>query len=87
MADGMRTLCQSVRHAAIVVWGDIPRDIQEALFETSMKGHDREREEHARLLHDRHPRTPHPARPGDDGRNRGQRGVLNCKPPSCPRLF
>ena len=45
------------------VWGDMPRDIQEALFETAMKGHDAEREELARLLHDRHPRTLHPRRP------------------------
>ena len=46
------------------VWGDMPRDIQEALFETAMKGRDGEREEFARLLHDRHPRTLHPAKPG-----------------------
>jgi hypothetical protein len=46
------------------VWGDMPRDIQEALFETAMKGHDMEREELARLLHDRHPRTLHPVKPG-----------------------
>jgi hypothetical protein len=32
------------------------------LFETAMKGNDREREALARLLHDRHPRTLHPAR-------------------------
>lgn len=46
------------------VWGDMPRDIQEALFETAMKGRETEREELARLLHDRHPRTLHPSRPG-----------------------
>jgi hypothetical protein len=39
------------------VWGDMPRDIQEALFETAMKAHDIEREELARLLHGGHPRT------------------------------
>ncbi len=50
--------------AAMDVWGDMPRDIQEALFERAMKGHDPEREELARLLHDRHPRTLHPAKPG-----------------------
>jgi hypothetical protein len=44
------------------VWGDMPRDIQEALFETAMKGQDAEREELARILHDRHPRTLHPPR-------------------------
>jgi hypothetical protein len=45
------------------VWGDIPRDIQEALFETAMRGREPDREELARLLHDRHPRTQHPAKP------------------------
>jgi hypothetical protein len=50
--------------AAMDVWGDMPRDIQEALFETAMKGRPAEREELARLLHERHPRTLHPARPG-----------------------
>ncbi|MBR0706408.1 hypothetical protein [Bradyrhizobium liaoningense] len=43
--------------AAMDVWGDMPRDVQEALFETAMKGHASEREALARLLHDRHPRT------------------------------
>jgi hypothetical protein len=33
--------------AALDVWGDMPRDIQEALFETAMRGQDAEREEHA----------------------------------------
>ena len=42
------------------VWGDMPRDIQEALFETAMKG--KHAEELARLLHDRYPRTLHPPR-------------------------
>lgn len=46
---------------AMDVWGDMPRDIQEALFETAMKGRDAEREELARLLHDRQPRTLHPS--------------------------
>jgi len=50
--------------ATMEVWGDMPRDIQEALFEEAMKGRNAEREELARLLHDRHPRTLHPAKPG-----------------------
>ncbi|TPQ32358.1 hypothetical protein C2U70_21790 [Bradyrhizobium guangdongense] len=49
--------------AAMDVWGDMPRDVQEALFETAMKGRDEDREQLARLLHDRHPRTSHPAKP------------------------
>lgn len=49
--------------AAMDVWGEMPRDIQEALFETAMKDHAADREALARLLHERHPRTAHPARP------------------------
>jgi hypothetical protein len=41
----------------------MPRDIQEALFETAMRGHDDLRHDLAKLLHDRHPRTEHPPRP------------------------
>ena len=63
MADGEERLANLLGRAAMEVWGDMPRDIQEALFETAMKGHDAEREELARLLHDRHPRTLHPRSP------------------------
>jgi hypothetical protein len=50
-------------HAALAVWGDMPRDIQEALFETAMSRADADREAFARLLHARHPRTLHPPKP------------------------
>jgi len=63
MAYGQERFANLLGRAAMDVWGDMPRDIQEALFETAMKGHDAEREEFARLLHDRHPRTLHPAKP------------------------
>jgi hypothetical protein len=49
--------------AAIGVWGDIPRDLQEAIFESALRGHDDLRPALARLLHERHPRTEHPAKP------------------------
>jgi hypothetical protein len=49
--------------AAIEVWGDIPRDLQEALFETALRGRDDLRPALARLLHKRHPRTEHPPKP------------------------
>ncbi|MDA9463561.1 MULTISPECIES: hypothetical protein [Bradyrhizobium] len=64
MSDGVDHLAGLLGRAAMEVWGDMPRDIQEALFETAMKGRATEREELARLLHERHPRTLHPARPG-----------------------
>jgi hypothetical protein len=60
MADKLERLAGLLGKAAMDVWGDMPRDIQEALFETAMKGQDVDREELARLLHDRHPRTLHP---------------------------
>ena len=63
MADGQEHFANLLGHAAMEVWGDIPREIQEMLFETAMKGHAGEREQLARLLHDRHPRTAHPTRP------------------------
>ncbi|WP_025037767.1 hypothetical protein [Bradyrhizobium sp. DOA9] len=64
MNDGVDHFAGLLGRAAMEVWGDMPRDIQEALFETAMKGRDTEREELARLLHEWHPRTLHPARPG-----------------------
>ena len=62
MADRLERFAGLLGRAAMDVWGDMPRDIQEALFETAMKGLDAEREELARMLHDRHPRTLHPPR-------------------------
>jgi hypothetical protein len=63
MSDGLDHLAGLLGRAALDVWGDMPREIQEALFETAMQGRQAEREELARLLHDRHPRTQHPAKP------------------------
>ena len=64
MQDDQVRFAMLLGRAALSVWGDMPRDIQEALFETAMKGNDSEREAFARLLHERHPRTQHPLRPG-----------------------
>jgi hypothetical protein len=64
MSDELDHLANLLGRAAMHVWGDIPRDVQEALFETAMKGRTAERESLARVLHDRHPKTQHPARPG-----------------------
>jgi hypothetical protein len=63
MADQEERFAPLLGRAAMDVWGDMPRDIQEALFEIAMKGRDTEREDLARVLHDRHPRTLHPAKP------------------------
>jgi hypothetical protein len=63
MQDDERRFALLLGIAALSVWGDMPRDIQEALFEHAMKGNDADRESFARLLHSRHPRTLHPPRP------------------------
>jgi hypothetical protein len=42
------------RRAAIAVWGNLPRDVQGAV-RSAMKGRNPEREDLARLLHNRHP--------------------------------
>ena len=64
MADREERFAPLLGQAAMAVWGDMPRDVQEALFETAMSGREGEREQLARMLHDRHPRTLHPAKPG-----------------------
>ena len=64
MTDRHDRFANLLGQAALEVWGDMPRDIQEALFETAMKGQHAQRDEFARLLHDRHPRTLHPNKPG-----------------------
>jgi hypothetical protein len=49
--------------AALVLWPDLPRDVQESLFETAVAGDDIMRNHLASYLHDHHPRTAHPTRP------------------------
>jgi hypothetical protein len=63
MPDREERFANLLGRSAMDVWGDMPRDIQEAIFETAMKGREPDREELARLLHDRHPRTLHPSKP------------------------
>jgi hypothetical protein len=46
--------------AALDIWGDMPREIQEALFETAVRDSEDIRSDLARLLHERHPRTEQP---------------------------
>ena len=38
MADRRDEFVNLLGQAAMEVWGDMPRDVQEALFETAMKG-------------------------------------------------
>jgi hypothetical protein len=54
---------RALGEAVVEVWGELPRDIQEKLFEQAVVcGHHTEkdeslREQLAEFLHDRHPRT------------------------------
>lgn len=49
--------------AAFALWPDLPRDVQENLFETAAAGDDIVRNHLASYLHDHHPRTAHPTSP------------------------
>jgi hypothetical protein len=47
-------------HAAPKLWPDLPRDVQELLFETAVPTDAMIRNRLAVFLHDHHPRTAHP---------------------------
>ncbi len=49
--------------AALRVWGNLPRDGQEMLFESAVGDDDHMRKLLAVFLHDRHPKTYHPPKP------------------------
>jgi hypothetical protein len=49
--------------AALRLWPDLPRDVQEKLFETAVPLDPAIRNRLAIFLHDRHPRTAHPPAP------------------------
>lgn len=52
-----------VGRAALQLWPNLPRDIQERLFEAAVPGDEALRHDLAVMLHDRHPRTAHPPKP------------------------
>jgi hypothetical protein len=45
-------------HAVLRLWSELPREVQEKLFETAIPF-----DPIAIFLHDRHPRTAHPPKP------------------------
>jgi hypothetical protein len=49
--------------ASLRVWGDLPRDAQEILFESAVENADRMRKLLAVFLRDQHPTTFHPLKP------------------------
>lgn len=61
--DGEIDCAMLIGQAALRLWPDLPRDIQEQLFETAAPNDEQVRHNLAVFLHDRHPRTAHPAKP------------------------
>lgn len=59
MRDDEDHLALMLGRAVLATWGDMPRDIQEALFELAVSDRPGERDTLAKLLHERHPRTVH----------------------------
>jgi hypothetical protein len=49
--------------AALALWSELPRGVQESLFETAVVGEAGIRSHLASYLHDHHPKTAHPAKP------------------------
>jgi hypothetical protein len=65
MSDTEATFIQLIGRAALQLWPDLPRDIQEALFEAAAPNDEKARHDLAVFLHERHPRTAHPPKPTD----------------------
>lgn len=50
-------------HAALRLWPELPREVQERLFETAVPLDSAIRNLLAVFLHERHPKTAHPLKP------------------------
>jgi hypothetical protein len=54
---------QVIGDSALRLWAELPRDIQERLFEDAAGADEVLRHQLALYLHDHHPRTAHPPKP------------------------
>ena len=63
MSQNTLRFAQVIGDGALRLWPDLPRDIQERLFEESVGGDETLRHQLALYLHDQHPRTVHPPKP------------------------
>lgn len=61
--DPIREAETLLGQAALRIWGDLPRDAQELLFESAVEDADHMRKLLAVFLHDHHPKTGHPLKP------------------------
>jgi hypothetical protein len=63
MNDAASEFERSLGHAALLLWPELPREVQEKLFETAVPLDPLIRNRLAIFLHERHPRTAHPPKP------------------------
>ena len=63
MSENLREFEQLLGLAALRFWPELPREVQEKLFETAVPLDPMVRNRLAIFLHDRHPRTAHPPKP------------------------
>jgi hypothetical protein len=63
MNDAASEFERLLGHAALKLWPDLPRNVQELLFETAVPSDPVVRNSLAIFLHDHHPRTAHPPKP------------------------
>lgn len=63
MNESYEQFSRLLGRAALTLWPDLPRAVQERLFETAVPTDDVVRNSLAVFLHERHPRTAHPPKP------------------------
>jgi len=63
MSADRRRFAHVIGEAALRIWPNLPRDIQEGLFEDAVGADPSLRQQLAMYLHDHHPRTAHPPKP------------------------
>lgn len=63
MSENISQFKTVVGAAALGLWPNLPRDIQEQLFERAVGMDDQLRQKLAIHLHEHHPRTAHPPKP------------------------
>jgi hypothetical protein len=63
MSDHQEEFERLLGRATFRVWADLPRQVQEMIFEIAVSQDAVVRNDLAVYLHDHHPRSAHPARP------------------------
>jgi len=63
MSENLGEFERLLGYAALRLWSELPREVQENLFETAVPLDPVIRNRLAIFLHDRHPRTTHPPKP------------------------